>query len=387
MKKIILLIAVLGAITAGWLLYFNNGSKDTSVSISEAKYMDLKNTLEFTGVVTPASQYNAMSQTGGTVDTVYAKEGDVVKKGDTLFSLDTTQVDNLLKQAKLNYDMLSETQTQTVMAQSSGLESEKAKVALALSQTTGYDYESFNNAFSNELKDNAAQMASSLNSMSLSEATGSSGAVTNVSNDKIKLADLQVQQLQAQLDNMSYKSTISGTVVSVNVHKGEVLAPGVPAMVIADTNDILINGYVYEKDMVRISKGMQVKIDTDSGYYKGTITDIAKAVQNSSGNTDYGTMVKVEITPDKSYSRIPGAEADLEAVINSKDHVLAVPLDCVTEDGKVFVIGKNNVIEKREVKTGFTTAFYAEITSGINEGEKVVLSPKGIKEGQRVSYD
>lgn len=388
MKKIILLIVVLGIITAGWLLYFNNGAPETTVSVNQAKYMDLKNTLEFSGQVVPKTQYSVMSETGGTVDNINVKEGDVVKANDPLFSLETEQVENLLDQAKLNYDMLSQAQTQTVMAQSSGIEEDKAKVALALSQTTGFDYDSFNSAFSDQIADNAAQMTSALNGMDLSEATGNSSDGSSVSDDKLKLAELQVQDLQDKLNGMSYSSMINGTVVSVNIHKGEVLSPGIPAMVIADTDDILIDGYVYVKDLDKLSKGMDVRINTDEGYFAGKIADIAKVAQSTTdSNSNFGTMTKIVITPDKSFNKIPGAEADLEVILNSKDNVLSIPLDCITEDGCVYVVNKDNVIEKRTIETGFTTDFYAEVKSGISEGENVVLSPQNLKEGQKVAYD
>jgi HlyD family secretion protein len=185
---------------------------------------------------------------------------------------------------------------------------------------------------------------------------------------------------------MSVASLIDGTVIAVNVHKGEVLAPGIPALVIADTNDTVVEGYVYEKDVEDLSEGLRVKIYTDIGYYWGTLTGIGKAA-GVGETSNYGTMTKVQVTPDKAFSKMPGAVVDLKIVLSSKNDVLAVPLECITDDDCVYVVNAEGKAEKRTVQTGFTDMYYAEILSGVSAGEQVILSPDSIGEGQQVVYD
>jgi multidrug efflux pump subunit AcrA (membrane-fusion protein) len=384
MRKLILLFVVLAVIAAGWVLYFNNGDSAAIVNLCEVKYMDLENSLEFSGQVVPVKMYSVMSETGGTIDTIYVAEGSKVSKGDALFDVDSSKVKTLLKEAELKYDMLLDSGAQAVMAPGTGLAGEKAKIALALSQTTGYDYESFNNAFSDKLKKNADAMAASLNEMeSLKEAT----SIDIPDNSSAELARLEVERLRTQIGGMSYKSLIKGTVIAVNIHDGEVLAPGIPAMVIADTEDPVIEGYVYEKDLSNITTNMNVKIVDEDVYYMGKITSIGKAAADLGDQSNYGAMAKVQITPGKGFKKIPGAVVDLEVVLNAKDHVLAVPLECLADKSYVYIVGKDDKLEKRAVETGFQDTFYVEILSGLNEGEKVVLTPGSVQEGQTVTYD
>lgn len=383
MRKLILLFVVLAVIAAGWILYFNNGDSAEIVNLCEVKYMDLENSLEFSGQVVPVKMYSVMSETGGTIDTIYVSEGSKVSEGDALFDIDSSQIKTLLKEAELKYDILLGSESQTVMAPGAGLAGEKAKIALALSQTTGYDYESFNNAFSGELEKNAQTMAASLNNMqSLKEAAG---AVPGSSS--LELAKLEVERLRAQLENMSYKSLLTGTVIAVNIRSGEVLAPGVPAMVIADTEDSIIEGYVYEKDISNLTMGMNVKIVDEDVYYIGKITSIGHAAAELGEQSSYGAMAKVQITPGKGFRKIPGAIVDIEVVMSSKDHVLALPVECLADKNSVYVVGKDDKLEKRTVETGFQDTFYVEVLSGLNEGEKVVLTPGSVQEGQTVTYD
>ncbi|MDD5018007.1 MAG: efflux RND transporter periplasmic adaptor subunit, partial [Eubacteriales bacterium] len=395
MKKLILLIIVIAVIAAGWFLYFNDGDTAMMVSLSEVTYTDLVNSLEFSGEVTPQAMYRVMSETGGTVAKIYVSEGDEVGYGDALFGLDTTEVESLLKEAELSYDILSDSAGQAVMAQSDALESaaaaqlqeQKAQIALALSQTTGYDYESFNEAFSADVSESAAAMAAALGDMSLDDIYSESEYEAGASDDELEMAELAVKRLKNRLDDMSYESLIEGTVISVNINSGEVLSPAVPAMVIADTENVIVCGYVYEKDVGDLSVGMDVKIHTDEGYYMGTLTKIGEAASEIGDTTSYETMTKVEITPRSIFNKMPGAIVDLEIILSEKSLVLALPLDCITDDGCVYVVTDEDTVEKRAVETGFEDTFNVEIVSGLSAGETVVLSPEDIEEGQRVAYD
>ncbi len=399
MRKMILLIIVAAVIAAGWFLYFNNGEPNTNVSVCEAVYMNVENSLEFSGEVAPLKMYSVMSETGGTIKKLYVSEGSYVNSGDPLFDFDKEQTQTLLEEARLNYDILVESAAKTVMAQSgvsqdmaNSMKAEKAKVALALSQTTGYDYQSFNESFGSYIDENASAMAAALedtrmqdvydtrDSMSLED------AVLGTDNE-IALAKISVQKLEAALEKMSYKSLLEGTVVALNINRGEVLSPGVPAMVIADTKNTIITAYVYEKDVNGLSEGMKVKIIADGLYYSGSVTKIGKAASGVGNASAFETMTKVEITPEEPFDKMPGAVVDLEIILSGKSNVLAIPLDCLVDDNTVFVVGENNMLEKREVATGFADTFNVEILGGLIEGETVVLSPKELEEGQKVVYD
>ena len=98
-------------------------------------------------------------------------------------------------------------------------------------------------------------------------------------------------------------------------------------------------------------------------------------------------MTKVEITPGNGFHKMPGAVVDLEIIVSSKQGVLAVPLDSITDDGCVFVVGAEDKAEKRIIETGFSNMYYAEVISGVGAGEMVILSSDGIEEGQQVAYD
>ncbi len=394
MRKVILLAVVLVVIAAGWFFYFHKSDPIAQVSVTTVKTMDLGNTLEFSGEVVPVKMYSVMSETGGTVDTLYVSEGDHVKVGDQLLSLDTSALESQLEEAQMHVELLSGATTESVMAQNGSLSQaekslmeQKIKVALALSQTTGYDFESFNEAFAQSAQDTASEMAASLGDMSLSDLQAMQTSGSGSAEEQLALAELTVQNLELAIEKMSYSSLIEGTVIAVNIHEGEVLSPGLPALVIADTANTMVEGYVYEKDVKGLAEGQQVKIYSEDGFYRGTLVSIAKAAAGVGGTSAYDTMTKVQIAPGTGFKKMPGAVVDLEIVISSKNDVLAVPLDAITDDDCVYVVNAEGKAEKRSIQTGFSDMYYAEVLSGLTGGEQVILSPKNIEEGQQVAYD
>lgn len=390
MKKVILLVSVLAVIVAGWFLYFNEGESIAFVSLYEVKTSNLSNMLEFSGEVQPAKMYSVMSETGGTISSLKVSEGSHVDKNDVLFELDAAQANAELKEAKLQYDALSDSAAQMTMAQSGQgvMAEEKAKLALALSQATGYDYDSLNAAFGHETAKAVSQASSSL-AQNLDDLPDISSIDTaNLTMDsQIELAQLAVERLQSLVNSMTCKSRISGTVVSLNVNVGEVLSPGIPAMVIADTENTLITGYVYEKDLDGIVEGMNVIISTDTGKFKGTVSRVGAAATEVGSASAFDTMAKVEITPEGKFNKIIGAVVDLEIVLSHKDNILSVPLDCLTDDNCVFVIGEDNIAEKRAIVTGFENDTNIEVIGGLSAGDLVITSPQNVEEGQHVNYD
>jgi RND family efflux transporter MFP subunit len=85
---------------------------------------------------------------------------------------------------------------------------------------------------------------------------------------------------------------------------------------------------------------------------------------------------------------LPGLYADAELVLDRKDDVPSVPVQVLNHEGgkiTVFVVNRNGELEDRAVQLGLQTANDAEVISGLNEGEQVVVSDRSaLKVGQKV---
>ena len=103
---------------------------------------------------------------------------------------------------------------------------------------------------------------------------------------------------------------------------------------------------------------------------------------------DTRTMHTEVDVPNPQQVLLPGLYADAELGLDRKEGVPTVPVQAVNREGEkttVFVIDRNGELEDRAVQLGLQTASDAEITSGLNEGEQVVVSDRsGLKTGEKV---
>ncbi len=76
---------------------------------------------------------------------------------------------------------------------------------------------------------------------------------------------------------------------------------------------------------------------------------------------------------------MPGLYAEADVSLEHRDDIPSVPLQAINHEGDkttVFVVNRNGEIEDRPITLGIQTATDAEIVSGLNEGEQVMVSDR-----------
>ncbi len=85
---------------------------------------------------------------------------------------------------------------------------------------------------------------------------------------------------------------------------------------------------------------------------------------------------------------MPGLYAEADVALEHRDDIPTVPLQAINHEGDrttVFVVNHAGEIEDRPVTLGIETAADAEVVSGLNAGEQVVVSDRsGLKSGEKV---
>ena len=103
---------------------------------------------------------------------------------------------------------------------------------------------------------------------------------------------------------------------------------------------------------------------------------------------DTRTMHTEVDVPNQEHVLMPGLYAEAGVGLDEKENVPTVPLQAVTHEGDkttVFVVNPDGTVQDRAVQVGLQTTSNAEIISGLNEGERVVVSDRsGLKPGQKV---
>jgi RND family efflux transporter MFP subunit len=134
---------------------------------------------------------------------------------------------------------------------------------------------------------------------------------------------------------------------------------------------------------IRIGDPVEVQVPSLSRSFPGKVARFSVDVQE-----DTRTMHTEVDVPNPDRVLMPGLFAETTLVLESRKNVLAVPLQAVSQEGNkttVDIVDPAGKVEERVVTLGLETSTDVEITSGLAEGESVIVSDRsGLKPGQEV---
>jgi RND family efflux transporter MFP subunit len=134
---------------------------------------------------------------------------------------------------------------------------------------------------------------------------------------------------------------------------------------------------------IRIGDHVDVRVPSLGRTFPGKVARFSVDVREDTRTMH--TEVDVE-NPQRVL--LPGLYADAELSLDRKNDVPTVPVQALNHEGDkttVFVVNRDGELVDRVVQLGLQTASDAEIISGLNEGEQVVVSDRsGMRSGQKV---
>ncbi|HEY3781771.1 MAG TPA: efflux RND transporter periplasmic adaptor subunit [Fimbriimonadaceae bacterium] len=225
----------------------------------------------------------------------------------------------------------------------------------------------------------------------------------NKANDVLKDQDVvqarnawgQAQQTvlynQAQVNKTYIRSPITGTVLNLAAQQGQTLAAGLASpniITVADLNRLEIDAYVSETDIGKVKKGQSASVTIDAfpnQTFNGTVQKIAH------GSTIQQNVVTYEVTigiKDPNHQLNPDMTATVNIEVENLQNVIAVPSVAVqlTTSGATVntleVQDGNETVVPVKVTTGGTDGVNTQITSGLKEGQTVVLAGGSTKAGR-----
>jgi len=210
----------------------------------------------------------------------------------------------------------------------------------------------------------------------------------------VKRAQAQIRVTSAGLERTTLTAPFAGIVARVTGEVGEYATPSPPGIPTPPAIDLIDDTCLYvsapmdEVDAPRIKPGQPARITLDAmpgKTFPGTVRRIAPYVTEVEKQA---RTVDVEAnfnTPPKQVLLV-GYSADVEAIIERRDNVLRVPTQAIQQDGTVLVLGRDDRLETRKLKTGLANWAFTEIVSGLNAGDRVLLSfdQEGVKAGVKV---
>lgn len=289
-------------------------------------------TTAVTGTVEALESVRVASRLMGYIRDIAVVEGQAVKAGQRLFTIDPLDIEGAVEQARLG-----------------------VKQAEDAMKDAEADYKRFENLYKDEVvtRQNYEKMKLNYDM-----------AVTRAAQAKAGLGTAQGQMRYATVT-----SPINGVVTQKLANEGDIAAPGHPVLMVENPARLQVRGSVSEDIHRGLKLGAQVMVEVD-GQDQAVAAKVAQLAPAADPMTHTYT-VKLDIAA-------PGLKSGTFARIlfpTGKRTVLAVPEAAVLERAGivgVFVVDAQGSAQYRMVRLGKQEGGLVEVLSGLNPGDRVV---------------
>jgi HlyD family secretion protein len=204
--------------------------------------------------------------------------------------------------------------------------------------------------------------------------SGPDAVSLDIARNGVETAQIAVEQATLALRQAQIVAPFDGVITAVDAVVGQ--AASGAAVTIADLDNLEVVVDMSEVDVNQLRTGQQVEITLDAltdVTLQGTVTQIAPAGVLSSGVVNYPVTVSLAKTAEGART---GMTANLSIIVDQRDDVLMVPNRAVrtVNRQKVVTLWTNGQQIQTPVQTGLNNDTMTEITSGVNEGDVVVLN-------------
>ncbi|WP_353062117.1 efflux RND transporter periplasmic adaptor subunit [Tunturibacter psychrotolerans] len=451
-KKIILIVVVvlvLAGIVVGTILH--GQASVTKVATGKAAHQDLIAVVNGTGQIKPKTYVNIGATAFGRITHLYVKEGDHVKSGATLATVESVQPQATVaaQQATIassqtditSYVAAEKTAEANIAQGKADLEQKRLDYGRAESLyneklIAKQDYDAKKAAYDMAVATLAQRQAA------LAQAT----AQTESQRGHMNQAVASQRANYDALDKTVSRAPFDGLVTNVPVREGETVvlgiqnAQGSTLMTLADMSVITAEVKVDETDIVNVALNQPADVTVDAmpgRVFKGHVTEVGDqallrttgvATSQSTTGTEEAKDFKVVVTLDQTTDELrPGLSATAKITTAHKPNALTIPIqalvqrDPVTEKALAANAGKASVVSASTssaparkpqpvqgvyvlqvdhkktranfvpITTGVTGATDIEVLSGLKDGDEIVTGRyrilRTLKSGTAVKID
>ena len=206
-------------------------------------------------------------------------------------------------------------------------------------------------------------------------------------------ARANLRAAESELSKTVIVAPFDGVVAEVNVEVGEWVTPSPPLLTspavidLIDPTSIYVSAPMDEVDAGAIVTGLPVKVSVDSRpgqSFPGHVARVAPYVLDTEAQN---RTLEIEVSiddPKIAESLLPGTSADAEVILETRADVVRIPTSALLRSEKVLLL-EDGILVERAVELGLRNWQYAEVKSGVELGETVVvaLDSKAVVAGAR----
>ena len=332
----------------------------TAVEVAEVTKGAMSTEYSVNGKVVADNEVQVFPMLAGQVLTLSVSEGDKVAKGQTLLNVDTSSVTSTMSSLRESYNA---TKTATEKA------IENAQIGVEQAQLAVENTEA--------LLEAGAAAEQDLTKAKQGLAQAQAGVQQARAQQAASLAQIQasMDQINKQASYGTVTAPCAGTVTAVNVVQGGMASSAQPAVVIAEDSRVKINASVSEDVFAGLhtgdSAGVQISVLSDE-------VKSAKIVSLPAAANQQTNLYDVSVSVPSGTEPAIGAFATVIFYTDRRENTLSVPTECVLtgndNERYLFTVDESGTTATRvTVETGLVGKTNTEITSGLNEGDRVVV--------------
>ena len=193
---------------------------------------------------------------------------------------------------------------------------------------------------------------------------------------EIQKAKRALNDAQAKLDGTKILAPMDGTVISVEIAPGD-QADTSTVITVADLSQAYLELYMDESDWDKTVAGYPTEVTFDA-LPDSVFTGIISTVDSELYSSGTSTAIHGTVTLDAPLTEINlpiGASASVEIISLNAKNILLVPLEALheTEYGYAVFLVTDDRMTFQYIEIGAQNELFAEVRSGLNEGDTVAL--------------
>ncbi len=293
------------------------------VNTQEITKQDFKSFIEVHGVVNTDENITVVAEASGVIKSIKVKEGQYVKKGTLLAILDTDILNKSIEEIETQLELASELfkkqdalRKQDIGTEVQYLEAENRKQSL----------------------------------------------------------ERNIESLKAQQRKAYITAPISGEVDNIFPNVGEMAGPSQPMFRIVNLSKVYLEAEISEAYLGKIQKNKSVEIMFPSigkEWVEGTVTYVGNYI--NPGNRTFS----IRVSPKKSSKNfLPNLLGIVKLQEFELKDAIVVPDKVIQDDGNssyVFTVDTNNIVHKKNIKTGPSYKGSVLVEEGLTAGEDLVI--------------
>ena len=356
-----------------------------TVAVAKASPHNLSRNIVLTAEFKPFQEIDVLAKVAGYVKQINVDAGDRVKQGQLLAVLEIPEMESDIVRAQA---ALQRSRAEVARARD---ELQRAQAAHDMNHLAYTRLESVSKTRPGLVAQQEIDDAHSRDLQGEAQIAGARSAL-GAAEEQVRVSEAEQTRIKTMFDYARVTAPFTGVVTKRFANTGSMIQAGtasttqtMPIVRLSENGLLRLILPVPESEapLIKIGKSVQVSVPTLHRSFPGKIARFSNELQLSTRTMD--TEVDV---PNPELVIIPGMYAEVSLAIEQSAHAIAIPLEAIggSENKRtVFLVNQSGHIEERPVEVGIETSDLAEIKSGLDAGDLVVVGSKSqLKPGRQV---